>query len=141
MRYLVDTCVISELIKKSPADSVVSWIREQDELSLYLSVLTFGELEKGLSKLGDSRRKLKLRNWVDCDLKHRFSGRILAFDYETACRWGEISGSAERIGRPMPVIDGQLAATALIHGMTFVTRNSSDVECCGVMLLNPWEDL
>ncbi len=139
MRYLVDTCVISELIKKKPADRVVSWVREQDELSLYLSVLTFGEIEKGLSKLDDSKRKRKLRDWVDHDLKHRFSGRIFPFDYETACRWGEISGSQEREGRPMPVLDGQLAATALIHGMTFVTRNVSDVEQCGVPLLNPWE--
>ena len=139
MRYLVDTCVISELIKKKPAKGVVAWVREQDELSLFVSVLTFGEIEKGIAKLDDERRRHTLRTWVDHDLKRRFAGRILTFDYETACRWGEISGKAERDGTPIPVLDGQLAATALIHGMTLVTRNTSDVAPSSVPVLNPWE--
>jgi len=138
VRYLVDTCVISELIKKKPSKGVVAWVREQDELSLFVSVLTFGEIEKGIAKLDDDKRRHTLRTWVDHDLKRRFAGRLLTFDYETACRWGEISGKAESEGTPIPVLDGQLAATALIHGMTLVTRNTSDVAPCNVPVLNPW---
>jgi predicted nucleic acid-binding protein len=130
---------LSELIKRQPLEPVVAWIREQDELSLFVSVLTFGEIEKGLAKLDDEKRRHKLRGWVDHDLKRRFAGRILAFDYEAACRWGTITGVAEKQGTPIPVLDGQLAATALIHGMTLVTRNTDDVAPSGVPSLNPWE--
>jgi len=140
MRYLVATCVLSELVKKRPLGQVVAWVREQDELSLYVSVVTFGELEKGLAKLPDGKRRLMLRSWVDHDLRRRFAGRILTFDYETACRWGELTGKAEKEGTPIPVLDGQLAATALIHGMTLVTRNSDDVAPSGVPTLNPWRE-
>jgi len=139
VRYLIDTCVLSELIRKRPSKQVVSWVRNQDETALFVSVLTFGELEKGIAKVGDEKRKQVLREWVDHDLKRRFSGRILTFDYETACRWGEIVGKAETEGTPIPVLDGQLAATALIHGMTLVTRNTSDVAPSTVPTLNPWK--
>ena len=138
MKYLIDTCVLSELIKKQPNPSVVAWILEQDEPALFLSALTFGEFEKGIAKLGDCRRTQQLRDWVDHDLKRRFGGRILPVDYETACRWGEISGAAEKAGTPMPVIDSILAATALIHGLTLVTRNTSDVAPSNVPVLDPW---
>ena len=137
--FLVDTCVLSELIKRQPNECVVAWVSEQDELALFVSVLTFGEIEKGLAKLDDGGRVRKLRQWVDRDLKQRFIGRILPFDYEAACRWGQISGQAENAGRPLPVIDGQLAATALVRGMTLVTRNAHDVVSTGVPLLNPWD--
>lgn len=139
MRYLIDTCVISELIRKHPAKQVVAWVREQDELALFLSVLTFGELEKGIAKVNDDRHRQTLRDWVDHDLKRRFAGRMLTFDYEAACRWGAITGKAEKEGTPIPVLDGQLAATAWVHGLTFVTRNTSDVASCCVPTLNPWE--
>ena len=139
MRYLIDTCVISELFKKRPAKPVVVWVREQDELSLFISVLTLGELEKGIAKVDDDKRRQTLRDWVDHDLKRRFAGRILAFDYEAACRWGTITGEAEKKGSPIPVVDGQLAATALLHGLTYVTRNTSDVAPSGVPTLNPWD--
>ena len=139
MRYLIDTCVLSELIKKRPSKQVTAWIRNQDETALFVSVLTFGELEKGIAKVDDVRRRQTLREWVDHDLKRRFAGRILTFGYETACRWGEITGKAEKEGSPIPVLDGQLAATALIHGMTFVTRNTADVSPSAVPALNPCE--
>jgi toxin FitB len=138
VRYLVDTCVLSELIKPAPFEPVVAWVREQDELSLYVSVLTFGEIEKGVARVEDQKRRQKLRNWVDHDLTRRFAGRILPFDFEAACRWGEIAGKAEKDGKPIPVIDGQLAATALVHGMTLVTRNTDDTAHSGVLSLNPW---
>ncbi len=138
MKYLVDTCVLSELIKKEPFLPVAQWIRAQDELSLFVSVLTFGEIEKGVAKLDDETRRRTLRDWVNRDLKRRFAGRILDFNYEVACRWGAITGAAEKLGKPIPVLDGQLAATALVHGMTLVTRNTGDVAPSGVPVLNPW---
>jgi hypothetical protein len=101
-------------------------------------VLTFGELEKGIAKLEDTRRRQSLRDWVDHDLRHRFAGRILPFDYEAACRWGTIAGEAEKNGTPIPVLDAQIAATALTHGLTLVTRNTSDVAPSAVPTLNPW---
>jgi len=138
LKYLIDTCILSELIKKQPKQSVVTWIQDQDEPALFLSVLTFGELEKGIAKLGDCRRQQQLRDWVDHDLKRRFGGRILPVDYETACRWGDICGVTEQAGTPMPVIDSILAATALMHGLTLVTRNTSDVTPSNVPVLDPW---
>ena len=138
MRYLVDTCVISELMKKRPDKNVLAWVREQEESALFLSVLTLGELEKGVSRLEDGSKKQQFRDWIDHDLKRRFSGRVLPLDYETACRWGLISGQADRAGAPMPVVDVMLAATALIHGLTLVTRNTDDVAPSNVPVLNPW---
>jgi len=135
VRYLLDTCVLSELIKRQPNRSVIAWIQEQDEPALFVSVLTFGELEKGISKLPDGRRRQELSAWVDHDLRRRFGGRILPFEYEAACRWGEISGVAELAGTPMPVIDSMLAAIALIHGLTLVTRNTPDVAPSNVPVL------
>ena len=140
MRYLIDTCVLSELIRSRPLERVVAWVRDQDELSLCVSVLTFGEIEKGLAKLQDGKKRQELRHWVDYDLQRRFAGRVLPFDYETACRWGVISGKAEQEGTPIPILDGQLAATALVRGMTLVTRNTADVAPSGVPILNPWEE-
>jgi len=100
MNYLLDTCVISELVKPQPDRKVVEWVRRQDETALFLSVVTIGEIEKGIARLERSRRKQLLRDWVDNKLSRRFSGRILSFDYETASRWGRISGEAGRKGKP-----------------------------------------
>ena len=109
MTYLLDTCVLSELVKKKPNGGVVEWLEQQEELSLYLSVITFGELQKGISKLVESRRRKKLQDWVDQDLASRFAGRILDVGRRVAARWGELSGEAEKIGRKVPVLDGLLA--------------------------------
>jgi predicted nucleic acid-binding protein len=119
---------------------VVRWVHEQDELTLFVSVLTFGEIEKGIAKLDDAKKKRAFREWVDVDLKRRFDGRVLSFDYEAACRWGEISGLGEARGQPMPVLDGMLAATALVHGLTLVTRNTDDVKPSGVPTFDPWAE-
>ncbi len=140
MRYLLDTCVISELTKKEPAENVLHWLGRQDELSLYLSVITFGELEKGIVKLPECRKRRRLEEWVNHDLALRFIGRILPVDREVACRWGSITGAAERQGRKIPVLDGLLCATALVGGLTLVTRNIRDMQSTGVNFLDPWED-
>jgi len=137
--YLVDTCVISEVVRKRPSPEVVSWLAAQDEDHLFMSVLSLGELHKGIARLADSRRRRTLEAWVGGDLRRRFTGRIIPVDPDIAARWGRISGVAERAGRVIPVIDGLLAATALENGLTLVTRDASHMEPAGVDLFNPWE--
>ena len=139
MNYLVDTCVISEVVRKRPAPEVVSWLAAQDEDRLFISVLSLGELHKGIARLDDSRRRRTLEAWVGGDLERRFTGRIIPVDAEIAARWGRISGAAERAGRVIPVIDGLLAATALENGLTLATRDVSHMGPAGVDLFNPWE--
>lgn len=138
MKFLIDTCVISELVKKAPASGVTRWLEQQDELSLYLSVITFGELHKGIGQLHAGRKKRELYEWVEGQLSRRFTGRILDVDKDVAVRWGEISAAAGKFGRTVPVLDGLLAATALTFGLTFVTRNTDHFQETGVRLLDPW---
>jgi len=139
VNYLVDTCVISEVVRKRPAPEVVSWLAAQDEDHLFMSVLSLGELHEGIARLADSRRRRTLEAWVEGDLQRRFTGRIIPVDPGIAARWGRISGAAERAGRVIPVIDGLLAATALEHGLTLATRDTSHMEPTGVELFNPWD--
>jgi predicted nucleic acid-binding protein len=139
MKYLLDTCVISEIAKTKPNKKVVSWVSQNDEVNFYLSSLTFGELYKGASKLPDSKRRNKLFLWIQHDLKERFAGKILAIDLIVAKTWGEIQGASEAAGNPMPAIDGLIAATGLAHDLTVVTRNIADMQQSGAALLNPWE--
>ncbi len=138
MNYLLDTCVISELIRENPAINVVSWISGTSETSLYLSVLTIGEIHKGIEKLPESKKKDRLHKWVNSDLCIRFKNRILDLDLDVSTKWGQIQGKAEQVGKPMPLIDGLIAATALSHDLIVVTRNTKDMEQCGVTLINPW---
>jgi predicted nucleic acid-binding protein len=138
VKYLLDTCLVSELVKKEPNLAVVSWLDEQDEQKLFLSVLNLGELQKGISKLPDSTKKEELQAWVALDLVERFTGRILELDLETALCWGRLQGEAEQAGEKLPVMDSLIAATAAAHGLIVVTRNVRDIERCGVRVCNPW---
>lgn len=138
MKYLLDTCVISELIKKAPARSVVEWIQSRDQDSFHLSVLTVGEIQKGITMVTSRKKKLSLQKWLEEELSRRFTGKILRIDQAIASRWGAISGEAERIGRKVPVIDGLLAATALEAGLILVTRDEGHLKETGVTILNPW---
>ena len=139
MKYLLDTCVISELIKTNPNNNVVNWIKRNDEQDYFLSSLTFGEIHKGIVKLSDKTRKDKLHQWVEHDLKERFKNRIISIDINVAKIWGQIQGRAELDGKPMPAIDSLIAATGLFYGLIVVTRNISDMQQSKVVLLNPWE--
>ena len=139
MKYLLDTCVVSELVRPKPDSAVVAWVRNQQEEHLFLSVLTLGELRKGIQRLPDGHRRVRLENWLDRDLKLRFAGRWLAVDEDVAERWGLVTADAVRRGVGVPVLDGLIAATALMHGMTVVTRNTADIRSTGVLFLNPWE--
>lgn len=140
MSFLIDTTVVSELVKQAPEERVLKWLDAQDEDSLYLSVLTLGELEKGISKLRASARRDRLRTWLTRDLTTRFADRLLPVDARVAARWGALTGDAEKRGQPLPVIDSLIAATALEHGFRVVTRNVADFERCGAACVDPWED-
>lgn len=139
MNYLLDTCVISELIKKNPSPKVVKWISKAEETNLFISVLTIGEIHKGIEKLPESKKKEKLHKWVNYDLKERFKNRIIDFDLQTATAWGKTQAHSELLGKAMPTIDGLIAATGISYEFTVVTRNTPDMEISGATLFNPWE--
>lgn len=138
MNYLLDTCVISELIKKNPSRNVVQWVAKAKESSLFISVFTLGEIHKGVAKLPESPKKKELHDWVNDELQARFNERILSFDLQTAAIWGEIQAQSELSGKAMPAIDGLIAATGLAYGLVVVTRNTKDMEASGVTMINPW---
>ena len=138
MSYLIDTFCISELVKKKPNPNVVKWFSDHDELSMFLSVITFGELRKGIEKLPDSSKKKELNRWVKEDLKHRFKNRILSINLEEVNKWGEILAIAEKSGNPLPAIDSLIAATAQVHDLSVVTRNTQYLEGSEVEVINPW---
>ena len=116
---------------------MVRWFAERPSETLYLSVLTLGELRKGIDAMPEGRRKASFRDWLEIDLPEYFSGRILTVDAHAADRWGQLCAEA---GRPLPAIDSLLAATALVHGLTLVTRNLADFVLPGLMVVNPWDD-
>ena len=136
MSYLVDTNVLSELRRKRPEPNVVAWFSERPRQALFLSVLTLGEIRKGIERLSDAALQQALNDWLEVELPRYFWGRVLSVDALTADRWGRLQGSA---GRPLPAIDSLLAATALQHDLTLVTRNTADFEGLGVRLVNPWQ--
>lgn len=137
MSYLIDTNVLSELRRNAPDPSVVSWFHKRPPASLYLSVLTLGEIRKGIELLSsDGRRQLALRDWLDVDLPAFFTGRILPIDGAVADRWGRIVAAA---GRPVAAVDSLLAATAATHELILVTRNVRDFMAMPVTTINPWD--
>lgn len=138
MSYLLDTCLVSELVKPKPSQRVTGWLEEQDERSLYLSVVTLGELTKGVGKLGPSKRRRQLEDWLKNDLHQRFLGRWIDVDPEISVTWGKILAHAESVGQPMPAVDALIAATAVNRSLTLVTRNTDDFGHSGASLFNPW---
>ena len=140
MRYLIDTPVISELVKPDPEPKVARWAGSLDAERVYTSVVTFGELAKGIEKLTDGRRKRELLRWVESDLKAWFGPRVLAVDLEVAERWGLLLARAQAAGRSLPAVDALIAATALAHGLVLVTRNTRHFGVTGLEVLNPWQE-
>jgi predicted nucleic acid-binding protein len=136
--FLLDTNILSELIKPKPDARVVQWIQGTDESILFVSVLTLGEIRNGIARLRSGSRRGRLETWLQVDLRGRFQDRILPVDEAIADRWGAISAMTAAKGKPVPVIDGLLAATALHHDLMLATRNGSDVAATGVAILNPW---
>jgi predicted nucleic acid-binding protein len=138
--FLLDTNCISELVRPKPDARVMEWMGEADEATLYLSVLTLGEIRKGVAGLAHGKRRVRLEKWIEVDLQARFAGRIVQIDAPIADRWGSIAAEARRRGKALAVIDGLLAATALYHDLTLVSRNVGDFSIAQVSLFNPWMD-
>lgn len=138
--FLLDTNCISEMVRSKPEPRVLEWMSAADESLLYLSVLTLGEIRKGVAGLPQGKRRTQLETWIELDLQARFSQRILSIDAPVADRWGVLAGEAKRKGRALSAIDGLLAATALHHNLTIVSRNISDFAHTNAAVLDPWED-
>jgi toxin FitB len=135
---ILDSCVISESLKPAPNSKVTSWIASLEEENVFLPALALGELQKGIEILDDGKKRQALRMWFE-QLRQRFQGRVLPFDEETAIVWGGLCARLAKKGRPAPVIDGIIAATALRHDALLATRNISDFESSGVKTINPWD--
>lgn len=138
MNYILDTNVVSELVAQNPDHHVIQWVESVDPESLFLSVITIGEMKKGVEKLSSSKRKKNLIAWLEQDLLVRFREHILPIDTSVVMTWGRLLAELEKSGKPMPAIDSLLAATASDLGYTLVTRNITDFEDASIRLLNPW---
>jgi predicted nucleic acid-binding protein len=138
MKYLLDTCVISELVARNPLGKVLEWLDGLDQQHVYLSTVTIGEIRKGIEKLPDSQRKATLQEWLDNDLLDRFQGRILSIDTEVMLTWGRLVGDLELQDKKMAAMDSLIAAIALHGRFTLVTRNEEDFKHAEIPLANPW---
>jgi toxin FitB len=135
LSYLIDTNVLSELRRKTPDPRVVQWFAQRHARSLFLSVLTLGEIRKGIEGVLDTKRRTSLCDWLEGDLPTFFTGRILALDALVADRWGRLVAEAKR---PLPAIDSLLAATAMHHDLSLVTRNVKDFKGLPIAVIDPW---
>ena len=135
--YLLDTMVISETSKANPELAVLAWLNEAPLEYLYTSALCWGEVQFGIERLAPGQRRSAMRNWFHHEIAAMFGARVLHFDGEIALIWGELRAQARRT---MPMLDTLIAATALAHGLTIVTRNIADFEGLGVTLINPWSN-
>ena len=138
MTYLLATNVLSEVQRPRPDARVLAWLDQVDEDRPYLSVVSVGEIARGVAQLEDGRRKVALQGWLDSDLPARFGNRLLPVDRETALAWGQLMAESRRAGRGLPVMDGWIAATALRAGLTLVTRNTRDFAGIAIDVLDPW---
>jgi predicted nucleic acid-binding protein len=137
--YLLDTNVVSELVRPNPDANVIAWVRAEDETRFYLSVLTFGEVRRGIERLPHGSRRERLRLWLEVDLSDRFKGRILDVDRRIAEIWGMIIARGAAASVRLPTIDTLIAATAERHGMVVATRNLRDFAFATVAAVSPWD--
>lgn len=138
MKYLLDTCILSELIKPTGNVAVRDTIAKIDGAQLFISVVTVGEIAKGIFLLPHTRKRKLLSDWL-LGVETSFASRLLPYDKDTAIAWGEMTARAKQQGRTLPALDGIIAATAIQHGLHVMTRNVKDFEHSGVPVVNPWE--
>ena len=138
MNYLLDTNVISELVKPIPNEAVLKWIDAINDEKLYLSVITIGEIRKGVAGIQDAQRQEKISKWLEIELPDYFEDRILNIDIKVADMWGQIQSKNKRY--TLPAIDGLIAATAKVYDLTLVTRNEKDFIHASIEIINPWEE-
>ena len=138
MRVLLDTCVLSELRRPNVNESVRTAVEVLDSDDLFISVVSMGEIIKGISLLDNGKRKQELQYWVQT-LEKDYTERLLPVDLETTRIWGELTATAQSIGRIIPASDGLIAATARRHGLHVMTRNVDDFAPTGAMIINPWD--
>jgi tRNA(fMet)-specific endonuclease VapC len=138
MKYLLDTCLISELIKKHPNQKIVTWVNSIDERNLYLSVITIGEISKGIEKLPQSKRKQELEAWLNKDLLLRFRERIFTVDLSVMITWGKLVGQLEKRGQPISALDSLIAAITIHYNYYLVSRNEKDFQATKVNIINSW---
>lgn len=136
MSYLLDTNIISEYTKPKPYQPLLNWMDNIPNDNLYISVLTIGEIRKGIQKISSSLQQEKLRKWLEHEIPNWFEDRILPIDQHIADKWGRLSAQMKK---PIPVIDSLLAATALHHDLILITRNSKDFNYPLLEIINPWE--
>ncbi|MEO5511206.1 MAG: type II toxin-antitoxin system VapC family toxin [Longimicrobiales bacterium] len=141
MKWLLDTNVLSELIKPQPDERVVRWLQSNSQMDYALSVLTFGEIEKGIAMLQPGVRRVDLAHWARTEIPRQFLGRVLSIDTTVAIAWGALAARSQSNGRPLPVIDGLILATAQISNLALVTRNTADCAERGVPVYDPWHDM
>lgn len=137
--FLLDTNCISEIVRPKPEPRVLEWLKAAEESLLFLSVLTLGEIRKGIAGLPQGKRRTQLEAWLQVELQARFSGRILPIDAPICDRWGLLAADAKRRGKPLATIDALIAATALHFNLTVVSRNVHDFVHTAVPALNPWQ--
>jgi len=138
MSYLLDTNIISELVKQTPAQSVLKWVDAVDNEKLYISVITLGEIRKGIAGIQNPQRHKKISHWLEIELPVYFEDRILNIDPKIADTWGRLQSL--RKGYNLPAIDGLIAATAHVHNLKLVTRNTKDFIHASIEMINPWEE-
>ena len=138
MKYLLDTCVVSETISRNPNPVVSGWLDGMEEEDLFISSLTVGEIRKGIVKMPECRRKTVLADWLD-QLKANYAGRIVYVSTEVADEWGKRIAQAEMRGLKKPSVDSLIAVSAAFEGLTLATRNVKDMANLGAVIFNPWD--
>lgn len=139
MRYLLDTCALSELVKSTPDAHVIRWFEARKAHELCISAMTWGELQRGVTKLPESKRRSELTLWLQ-QLETGFEDRILAFDKNVSRVWAHMTAQAETQGKSMAAFDSIIAATARTHDCKLVSRNVRDFVNAGIDVINPWQD-